>query len=200
MEFPALAARIDVWRHARDKVAVEQASCPFPRRLARVAQTVAERTGWSLLLGIMLPPLGVIAAVLLMVTLIGIPVAFLVPLVYLFTLWVGTVAATYLLGCRATGRELGAGLGIPLLTGTLIVGVLFGIGAAFAGTHGALGSLAMFFPLLGVLLATSLSVIGSGAVLVSRFGNQPTTAVQGTPHAAGATPGATPTPAPPAVV
>src|SRR5207247_2925012 len=36
MELPAFAARVDVWRHARDKVAVEQASCPLARRLARV--------------------------------------------------------------------------------------------------------------------------------------------------------------------
>ncbi len=145
----------------------------FQNRLVRVAQTLAERAGWSLLLGILLPPLGVIAAVLLMVTLIGVPVAFLLPLVYLFVVWMGTVAATYLLGCRATGRELGRGLGVPLLVGTLIVGVLFGIGATVAGNHSVLGSLALFFPLLGVLLATSLSVIGSGAVIVSRFGTQP---------------------------
>jgi hypothetical protein len=181
----------------------------FPRRLTRIAQTVAERAGWSLLLGVLLPPIAVIAAVLLMVTLIGIPVAFLLPLVYLFTLWIGTVAATYLLGCRATGRELGVGLGMPLLSGTLIVGVLFGIGAAFAGSHGALGSLALFFPLLGVLLATSLSVIGSGAVLVSRFGNQPRLPAGGTPFVAGVTPGISPptqgpppgaAPAPPATI
>ena len=35
MELATLAARIDVWRHARNKVAIEQASCPFPRHLTR---------------------------------------------------------------------------------------------------------------------------------------------------------------------
>lgn len=145
----------------------------FPKRLTRVAQAVSERTGWSLLFGLLLPPLAVIAGVLLLVTLIGIPVAFVLPLLYLFTLWVGTVASACLLGCRATRRELGAGLGVPLLVGTSIVGLLFGIGAVFAGVHSTMGTLGLFFPLLGVLLATSLSVIGSGAVLVSRFGSPP---------------------------
>jgi hypothetical protein len=168
------------------------------RRVARVAQTIAERAGWSLLLGILLPPLAVIAAVLLMVTLIGIPVACLLPLVYLFMLWIGTVAATYLLGCRATGRELGSGLGVPLLAGTLIVGVLFGIGAAFAGDRGVVGSLALFFPLLGVLLATSLSVIGSGAMIVSRFGTLPRSPASVTPPLTSAPPGVSPTPPGPA--
>jgi len=166
--------------------------------MTRVAQTIAERAGWSLLLGILLPPLAVIAAVLLMVTLIGIPVAFLLPLVYVFTLWVGTVSATYLLGCRATGRELGSGLGAPLLVGTLIVGVLFGIGAAFAGDRGPLGTLALFFPLLGVLLATTLSVIGSGAMIVSRFGTLPRSTAGSAPSIISAPPSASPTPeAPP---
>lgn len=170
----------------------------FHKRMARVAQTIAERAGWSLLLGILLPPLGVIAAVLLMVTLIGIPVAFLLPLVYVFTLWVGTVSATYLLGCRAMGRELGSGLSVPLLVGTLIVGVLFGIGAAFAGDHGALGTMALFFPLLGVLLATTLSVIGSGAMIVSRFGTLPRSPVGATPPVVSVPPSVSSTPeAPP---
>jgi hypothetical protein len=175
----------------------------FPQRIIRVAQTVAERTGWSLLFGLLLPPLAVITAVLLMVTLIGIPVAFLLPLVYLFTLWTGAVAAAYLLGCRATGRAAGSGIGIPLLVGTLVVGVLFGFGALFAGVNGALGSLGLFFPLLGVLLATSLSVIGSGAVIVSRFGSPPRPAVPSPAPYPGAPPGAPPpgpAPVPPAAV
>jgi MFS family permease len=176
----------------------------FPRRLTRVAQAVSERTGWALLFGILLPPLAVIAGVLLMVTVIGIPVAFLLPLVYLFTLWMGTVASTYLLGCRAARRELGMGLGLPLLLGTLIVGVLFGFGAVFAGVRSTMGTLGLFFPLLGVLLATSLSVIGSGAVIVSRFGSQPRQPAAAPAPYAGATPGTMPpsgaSPLPPATI
>ena len=169
----------------------------FHDRMIRVAQTVAERAGWSLLFGILLPPLTVIAGVLLMVTVIGIPIAFLLPLIYVFMLWAGTAAAAYLLGCRAMGRELGGAMGAPLLVGTLIVGVLFGFGAAFGGGHGPFRMLAMFFPLLGLLLATSLAVIGSGAVLVSRFGTQPKAAASPTPPYAGVVPGVASPPAPP---
>ena len=145
----------------------------FPGRLVVIAQTISERTGWSLLFGLLLPPLAVIAAVLLIVTMIGIPVAVLLPLVYLFALWAGTVAATLLLGSRLMRRPLGRGLAGPLFAGTLTLGVLFGFGATFTGMRGILGTLACFFPLLGMLLVLSLSVIGSGAVLVSRFGSGP---------------------------
>ena len=169
----------------------------FPRRLTVIAETVSERTGWSLLFGLLLPPLAVIAAVLLIVTVIGIPIAVLLPLTYLFTLWCGTIASTYLLGTRLMRRPIGGGQVAPLFAGTLMLGVLFGFGAAFAGKPGMLGTLALFFPLLGLLLALSLAVIGSGAVLVSRFGSAPKGAADAPDAGAGATPtqtvvGATP--------
>ncbi len=166
----------------------------FPRRITVIAETVSERTGWSLLFGLLLPPLAVIAAVLLIVTVIGIPIAVLLPLTYLFTLWCGTIASTYLLGTRLMRRPIGGGQVAPLFAGTLMLGVLFGFGAAFAGKPGMLGTLALFFPLLGLLLALSLAVIGSGAVLVSRFGSLPKGAADAPDAGAGATPGAGPTP------
>lgn len=141
-----------------------------PKGLVRIADTISEQTGWSLLLGFLLPPLLVIAAVLLMITLIGIPIAFLLPLVYMMLLWVGAVGATYLLGSRIMGRTIGDGHPLlPILLGTLIVAVLFGIGAAFAGPSGSARTLALFFPILGLLLATLLSVVGSGALVVALF-------------------------------
>ncbi len=165
----------------------------FPRRLMVIAETVSERTGWSLLFGLLLPPLAVIAAVLLSVTVIGIPIAVLLPLAYLFTLWCGTIAATYLLGTRLMRRPIGGGKVAPLFAGTLMLGALFGFGAAYAGTPGMMGTLALFFPLLGMLLALSLAVIGSGAVLVSRFGSVPKAVPgasdAGTTPSFGATPG-----------
>src|SRR5205085_11593901 len=133
----------------------------LPKRFTRMAQTVSERTGLSLLFGVLLPPILVLTAVLLVVTLIGIPVAAALPFVYLLTVWIGTVAAAYLLGCRAMKRELGDGVAGPVLVGTAIIGIPFVIGAALAGTRGMAGGLGLFFPLLGVLLATSLAVIGS---------------------------------------
>jgi len=145
----------------------------LPKRFTRMAQTVSERTGASLLFGVLLPPMLVLAAVLLVVTLIGIPVAAALPFVYLLAVWVGTVASAYLLGCRALRRELGDGIVGPVLAGTGIIAIPFVVGVVLAGTHGIAGGLGLFFPLLGVLLATSLAVIGSGAVFVSRFGSDP---------------------------
>jgi hypothetical protein len=162
----------------------------FPQRLRRIAVASTERTGWSLLLGFLLPPLAVIAGVLLMITVIGIPLAALLPVAYLFVVWSGQIATSYVLGCRLLRRPLeDAEPFMPLFAGSLLVAALFAIGAALAGPQGALRTVALFFPLLGALLWLGLAVIGSGAVLVSGFGSPP--------KAPKADPNAQPSPSPP---
>ena len=140
----------------------------LPRMVVRIAETISERTLRSLLLGLALPPAAVIVAVLLLLTLIGIPVALLLPLLYLGMLWMGMIASSALLGYRLTGRAVGQGGPVgPLVAASLLVTGLFGIGALFAGHAGPLGFVALFFPTLGLLLVTALAVLGSGAMLAA---------------------------------
>ena len=118
----------------------------FPHRLRRIALASTERTGWSLLLGFLLPPLAVIAGVLLLITVIGIPLAALLPVAYLFVVWSGQIATSYVLGCRLLRRPLeDAEPFMPLFAGSLLVSALFAIGAALAGPQGALRTVALFF-------------------------------------------------------
>jgi len=146
----------------------------FPQRVQRVALTAARRTAGSFVLGVASAPLVVIAIVLLMITVVGIPFAIVLPLVYLFAVWAGNLATSYVLGCRLLRRPLeGPMSAAALASGTLLVTLFFVLGAVLAGPQGPLRSLALFFALLGVLLALGLSVVGTGAVLLSRFGGRP---------------------------
>jgi len=146
----------------------------FPRRLQRVSRAAAERTGGSFVLGVASAPLVVIAAVLLLITVVGIPFAFLLPFAYVLAVWGGQLAASYVLGCRLLRRPLGAGNAFaPLAAGTLFVALFFALGAILAGPEGAFRTLALFFVLLGALLVLGLSAVGTGAVLLSRLGSRP---------------------------
>jgi hypothetical protein len=146
----------------------------FPARMLRTAVTASRRTGGSLVLGLVSGPLLIIAIVLLLVTVIGIPVAFALPLVYLVGLWAGQLALTYALGCRLTGRQLGHGsMTSPLLAGTLFVATFFVLGVLLGRPEGVLRTIALFFHLLGMLLVMGLSVIGMGALMLSRMGTRP---------------------------
>ncbi len=145
-----------------------------PARIHRVAETIAERTGWSLLLGFFLPPLATIAAVLLAITVIGVPIALLLPVMYMLILWAGLIGAGHLIGSRFTGRAVGEGNPfLSVLLGSVVVTVLFGAGAMLAGPPSGLGTLGIVLPALGLLFATALAVVGSGAVLLSGFGSPP---------------------------
>lgn len=146
----------------------------FPTRMLRVATTASERTGWSLLLGLLSGPLLIVAMVLLAITLIGIPVAVVLPLFYVLFIWAGQLATAYLIGCRLVRRQPGeGGLLAPLAAGTLFVAAFFALGAALAVPEGWMRTVALFFTLLGGLLVIGMSMIGTGAVLVSGVGTRP---------------------------
>lgn len=146
----------------------------FPARMIRTAITASQRTGGSLVLGLFSGPLLIIAIVLLLVTVIGVPIAFLLPIVYLMALWAGQLSLTYALGCRILRRPLnGGGMLGPLVAGSLFVAAFFGMGAIFGTGEGVVRTVALFFHLLGVLLVMGLSVIGIGAFLLSRLGSRP---------------------------
>lgn len=146
----------------------------FPTRMLRIAATASQRTGGSLVLGLLSGPLLIIAIVLLLVTVIGIPLAFVLPVAYLLAVWAGQLALTYALGCRLMRRRLGEGsLLAPLLAGTVFVAAFFVLGTMLGHSQGILRTVALFFHVLGCLLIMGLSVIGIGAFLLSRMGARP---------------------------
>ena len=150
------------------------AAALFPARLARVAVTASRRTLASLLLGIASGPLACMAVIVLLVTVVGIPIAVLLPLVYIAMLYAGQLAATYVLGCKIMRRRLGVGgVTLPLSSGSMLVASIFGFSAILWETPGDTRKVAFFFLLVGLLLVMGLTTIGAGAFLLSRAGSRP---------------------------
>lgn len=150
------------------------------RRMRRTAMTVTHRTGSSLVVGLISPPLVIITIGLLFITVIGIPGAFLLPVLYGVLLFAGHVAAAYVLGCKLMRREVGEGGAVlPLLVGSLFVAAFFVAGAVLAVYPGWTRSAALFFSFAGMLLLMALAIVGSGALLVSRIGTRPENGLAG---------------------
>lgn len=176
----------------------------FPRRLARVAATASRRTGLSLLLGVFAGPLAFVASVLLLVTVIGIPIALMMPLAWVFVTYAGQLAATYQLGCKILRRTPGTGgMFAPIAAGSLLVLAFFAGAALLWDSPGLMRMVGLFVGLVGVLLITALSWLGTGAFLLSRAGSRPGDVMPQPPAAPPAAPlavapAAAPAPEPPA--
>src|SRR5262245_1020976 len=146
----------------------------FPARLTRVAVTASQRTAASLAIGVVSGPLMIVTMMLLMVTVVGIPIAIMLPFAYIAVAYLGQIAATYVLGCKLTRRQLGdSRILAPLLSGGLLVASVFGFGAILWETPGIVRTAALFLLMLGLLLLLGLSAIGVGAFLLSRAGSRP---------------------------
>jgi hypothetical protein len=146
----------------------------LPRRLVRVAATASQRTGASLALGLLSMPGFVLSMMLLFITVIGIPLALVLPVLYWALVWFGQTALTYVLGAKLLRRRLGeGGLIAPIAVGATFVALFFVVATVLSQPAGFPRTLALFFALLGALLVVGLSVLGAGAVLVSRFGTRP---------------------------
>jgi len=162
----------------------------FPARLARVAVTASRRTVASLLVGIASGPSMCMFTLVLIVTVLGILVAWVPPIAYVAVLFAGQLAATYVLGCKLMRRRLGAGgVMAPIVSGSLLVASIFGFGAILWDTPGIVRTAALFFLMVGALLLMGLSTIGTGAFILSRAGSRPT-------DIDGLAPGGTPDPVP----
>lgn len=158
----------------------------FPERMLQIGSTASRHSAGSFFLGLLSAPLFVIALVLLFITVVGIPFALLLPFVYLLAIWAGQIAGSYVLGCKILRRRPGeGGLMGPILVGTLLVALCFGLGAGFAVPEGLPRTLSLFFTLLGVLLVVGLSIIGTGALILSRVGSRPAQAAPASTAAAG---------------
>ena len=146
----------------------------IPDRMLRVSTTASRRGIASFFLGLVSTPLMLFACMLLLITVIGIPLAALLPLLFVIMAWAGQIASTYVLGSRILRRPLGQGSPMtPILTGTGFVALFFVAGALLATPPGFPRTAALFFSLLGLLLVFCLTTIGTGAFLLSRLGSRP---------------------------
>ena len=145
----------------------------FPAGMLRVATVVARRPAASFFLGMLSLPGFFVALILLCITVVGIPLAVLLPMIYMLIGYAGQLAATAVLGARVTRRSLGEGLMVPLLVGTVFVAAVLGVGAMMLVGGGAGQPISLFLLVSGGLLILGLGALGTGAFLLSRFGTRP---------------------------
>jgi hypothetical protein len=145
----------------------------FPAGMLRVATMVERRPAASFFLGVLSLPGFFVALILLCITVIGIPLAVLLPMIYMLIGYAGQLAATAVLGARITRRSLADGVMAPLLVGTVFVAALLGVGAVMLVGGGAAQPVSLFLLVSGGLLVLGLGALGTGAFLLSRFGTRP---------------------------
>jgi hypothetical protein len=124
-----------------------------PRPLVAAARRAEESPGWSLLFGVASVPIVLMFAVVLAVSIIGIPLLLLLVPAYLAFVFFGALVATYFVGRRvvfATGHYRG-GNALAAMVGALIVAVAY------------------LIPVLGGLLLYGLALFGTGASALALF-------------------------------
>jgi hypothetical protein len=123
----------------------------FPRSIAAAARRVDESPGRSLVYGIVSLPAVAVLFVVLIITIVGSPISiFVVGPLYLVLLLAGIIVVAFSVGRRvvfATGRYR-AGNALAAVVGAFLV------------------SLAYAIPFLGGLLLFSLTLLGTGAILL----------------------------------
>jgi hypothetical protein len=181
----------------------------FPERLVRIAETVSRRTFLSLVLGLLSGPLALMLGLLLLVTVIGIPLALLLPLLYLLAAFIGYAAAAYLLGLKLLGRrpDPRGPMLWPIAAGTGFITLFFLLSLPLMALEGAFRIVGFGLFILWVVIGKVCWMIGFGALLISRFGQEPglrddggAWTPAGTPGEGGSpatTPVSSPIPAPP---
>jgi cytoskeletal protein CcmA (bactofilin family) len=124
----------------------------LPRFFARVSETARGRVGWSLLIGFIALVCIPVAAVILIVTLIGLPLGLLALLLYFPLLLIGYVAAGIALGDWTVSRWQ------PIApTGWRIVAAMLAVLVI---------ALAARVPVVGVLIVLAALLIGVGSLLM----------------------------------
>jgi len=147
----------------------------FPERLVRIADTISQRSFLSLILGLLSIPLALMIGLLLLVTVIGIPLAVLLPFLFVLAAFVGYTAAVYLLGSKLLGRPTGVNRGMlgPIAAGTGFVTVFYAIGVPLMSLEGTGRVFGFGFLLLWLVIGTVCWMMGLGALLLSRLGQGP---------------------------
>ena len=146
----------------------------FPERLVRMATTISRRTFLSLMLGLLSGPLALMVGLLLMVTVIGIPLAILLPLLYVLGAFVGFATSAYLLGLKLLGRrpDPAAGMLAPLAAGTGFITLFFVLGMPLIAFEGGFRVVGFSLLALWVIVGMVSWMIGLGALLLSRLGQE----------------------------
>jgi hypothetical protein len=124
-----------------------------PGPLLAAARRAEESPGWSLLFGVASVPALVVFAVVLAVSIVGIPLLLLLAPAYLAFVFFGALVAAYFVGRRvvfATGYYRG-GNALAAMVGALILAVVYMI------------------PVLGGLLLYGLALFGTGAAILALF-------------------------------
>jgi len=123
----------------------------LPRWMSDTADLVRERPSRSALVGLgglVLTPLAILVTAC---TVIGLPFAFLVTLLYIILLYISGIGVAIWLGRRVLGTRVRVGR-----TGTI---VNFGVGALIL-------MLVRLIPILGTLVACATMIVGLGALLL----------------------------------
>ncbi len=127
-----------------------------PRHVDVVVSTIAAEPARSALWGLTALVLLLPLVIVLSITIIGIPVALAVVLAAVLARFMGYVALSLFLGHRLTGAVCGGDAGLNpawvLLVGTVTIGVITAV------------------PGVGWLVSLALTLVGTGAVLMSKFG------------------------------
>jgi hypothetical protein len=124
-----------------------------PGPLLAAARRAEESPGWSLLFGVASVLTVLVLAVVLAVSIIGIPLLLLLGPAYLALLFFGVLVAAYFVGRRvvfATGRYR-AGNALAAVVGAIILAVAY------------------LIPVLGGLLLYGLALFGTGASILALF-------------------------------
>ena len=145
----------------------------FPERLVRVADTVSRRTFLSFLLGLLAFPALPVVIVVLCITVVGIPVAILLVLLFPVAAFVGYVSSCALMGARMTRQDVASPpVWRSVTVGLVFVGLFFVVGWALTNlAPGGLPRVLGFsFLGLGLVIASVSSLLGLGALFLSRLG------------------------------
>jgi hypothetical protein len=144
-----------------------------PTRFRRIAAASVQRPGVSFLLGLASGPMALLAFVLLLVTVIGIPVALLLPLLFVFAGYAGQLASLSAFGCRLIGRRVGEGGAFaPLLAASVALAGVLALGVWFWTMQGTLRTVSVFLVALVGLQLLWFSLVGMGAFLLTLGGSR----------------------------
>lgn len=166
----------------------------FPERLVRMSETVSKRTFLSLVLGLLSGPLAFMLFLLLCVTVIGIPLALLLPFLYLLAAFLGYVTSAYLLGLKLLGRrpDVRGGMLAPIAAGTGFITIFFLAGVPLIAFEGGFRVVGFSLLALWLVVGKVCWMLGFGALLLSRLGQEngareesPPWTPAGTPAASG---------------
>jgi hypothetical protein len=169
----------------------------FPERLVRVATTVSRRTFLSFLLGLLAFPALPVVLVVLCITVVGIPVAVLLLFLFPVAVFMGYVASSALMGARISRQEVTTPpVWRNAILGLVFVGIFFVVGGVLTNltSGGFLRVLGVSFLGLGLVIASVSSLLGLGALFLSRLGEPEREQRSAVP---GAAPGLAPGYAPP---